>query len=231
MSVPQQAGGRRNRSPLIAWVLLPVLIVALVAPLGFVGFNIYQEMLRPPPVATPIALPPATPIPIVTPFATITPPPGRPTPTPPQMGELLASAQRSYDTANYDQAEDLYRWALNIDPRSAEAMTGLGWTLYELERYAEAHDAFVQSRDIDPDQSAVYNGLGWIAYANSDDRQAYAHFYKSVTIEPANANAYYGLGLTSERMGKNREAREAYQAALEIDPNDQAVHERLERLE
>jgi serine/threonine-protein kinase len=172
---------------------------------------------------------------IAVPRITVTPPPqGRPTPTPPQPGELVAAAGRAYANGDYETARDLYVWELNIRPRNAEALTGLGWALYQLGEYARARDVFKQSLEIEHSQSDAHNGLAWTEYADRDLQAAYSHFYQAIEFAPGNANAHYGLGLIADERDDVRQARQFYEKALQLDPDSSSndkIRERLAQLE
>jgi eukaryotic-like serine/threonine-protein kinase len=131
----------------------------------------------------------------------------------------------------YENAIDAYAAAIELDPGSSFALSGMGWALENSGRSADAIAYFEQSLAMDADQDESYNGLGWSLYNLNRYREAIAAFEQALALDPDYVNAYYGLGNSYVELGEMTAARNAYAAALEIDPDADYVREALDELE
>ncbi len=127
----------------------------------------------------------------------------------------------------YENAADAYAAALEIDPRSSFALSGMGWALENNGRSAEAVAYFEDSLRIDDSQDETFNGLGWSLYNLNRYREAITAFEQAIELDPNYVNAYYGLGNSYLELGESVDARRAYSAALEIDPDADYVRDAL----
>jgi len=67
-----------------------------------------------------------------------------------------------YYLKQYDEAEEVWREAIRINPDHAVAHTDLGSLLQELERYDEAEKECREAIKIDPDYAEAHGNLGII---------------------------------------------------------------------
>jgi eukaryotic-like serine/threonine-protein kinase len=123
---------------------------------------------------------------------------------------------------SYAAAEDSFRQAIELNERSADALTGLGWALRgravaedDPDYYEEAADALRQSLDIKPEQADAYFGLGWVSYGQEQYEAAEEAFRQAIELNPEDGGNHYWLGLTLQQLGRTDEARAAYQTAVE----------------
>src|SRR5258705_4122866 len=69
------------------------------------------------------------------------------------------------------QARLAFDGAARLDPKSAEARTGLGYVSLRQKRSEEAAEHFVRATRLDPKSAEAWKGLG-IARRNQEDRVA-----------------------------------------------------------
>jgi serine/threonine-protein kinase len=131
----------------------------------------------------------------------------------------------------YEHAADAYASALELDPTSSFALSGMGWALENNGQSAEAIEYFERSLAIDDSQDETYNGLGWSLYNVNRYRDAIEAFEQAIELDPDYINAYYGLGNSYFELGEMAAARNAYAAALEMDPDADYVRDALDELE
>ncbi len=151
--------------------------------------------------------------------------------------KLLEKAWDLTDMGEFEAAEKLFLEVLDLNPRSYDAKTGLGWNLYYWYE-AQSDQAFLEkavtmfedSLAIEERQDVAHSGLGWCLYTLDDNRNALEHFSRATELMPSDANAWYGLGLASADIGRTDAAKDAYEQALALDPENDAVQRAYERL-
>jgi serine/threonine-protein kinase len=123
---------------------------------------------------------------------------------------------------SYAAAEDSFRKAIELNERSADGLTGLGWALRgravaedDPDFYDQASEVLRQSLEIKPEQADAYFGLGWVSYGQGEYGEAERSFRQAVELNPEDGGNYYWLGLTLQQLGRIDEARAAYQTAVE----------------
>jgi serine/threonine-protein kinase len=122
----------------------------------------------------------------------------------------------------YDQAEQQFRKALELNNKYYDALTGLGWVLQDQadllsdhERFQEAVATLEQSIDIRDEQANAHSALGWSYYGLQQYDEAADAFERAIELNTQYADAFYGLGRAYEGQGKRDEARQAYQSAID----------------
>jgi tetratricopeptide (TPR) repeat protein len=102
-----------------------------------------------------------------------------------QLGASLAQAQRSSrSAAYYDHAETAYRRAHELDPRSAEAMTGLAWVYGGRHRFAWSIEWARRALAVDADHAPAHGLLGDAALELGDYDAAFAHYQTMMDLRP-----------------------------------------------
>ncbi|ETX09093.1 tetratricopeptide repeat protein [Candidatus Entotheonella palauensis] len=120
----------------------------------------------------------------------------------------------------YDEAEQAYRKAIEINPNFAYPWDNLGDLLqYHLGRYDEAEQAYRKAIEIDPNYVWPWNGLSNLLrdYLGHYDEAEQA-YRKAIEIDPNNARLWNSLGnLLQDHLGRYDIAELAYRTALELD--------------
>jgi tetratricopeptide (TPR) repeat protein len=116
----------------------------------------------------------------------------------PGSGEVLANrANLARDLGHPDEAIDLLREAIALDPLSAEFHLVLGYELYFRGRYEEALAALQKSQDLNPEISSLHLTRGKILFSDGH-RQEALNEMKKETGEWERLSgeilAYYALG-------------------------------------
>ena len=137
--------------------------------------------------------------------------------------------------SNYDEAEQQFRKALELNGKYYDALTGLGWVLQDQAdllkdnaRFQEAVETLQKSVRIKDDQSNAHSALGWSYYGLQQFDRAEQAFERAVELKDDYADAFYGLGRTLEEQGKPDQARKAYQSAA--DHGSSSAKDALEKL-
>ena len=121
----------------------------------------------------------------------------------------------------FDEAEQAYRKALEIDAGYAWAWAQLGALLHErLDRFVEAEDAYRKAVELEPDLALAWFLLGQLLHERLDRfDEAEDAYRKALELEPHLTLAWALLGqLLHERLDRFDEAEDAYRKALELEP-------------
>jgi len=114
-----------------------------------------------------------------------------------------AQLYRPSSKANYRQAQETFERATALDPRSADAQTGLAVALIH----------------------TIVNG--WSDSVERDESRAEGLLSEAFRRDPDSALAHYGLGVLRRMEGRLAEARTELQAALTLERNDNIAEMQL----
>ncbi len=142
-----------------------------------------------------------------------------------QLG-LLYSARHSR------LAIDYYNNALNLNPKSIEAMYALAFFYQENSEYNKAIEKYTMITQIDPMNKQAFYNLGYIhlVYLQVYD-VAIKYFTDAIKCDVNYAEAYYNRGYCYELLGNINFARADYQQALKIKTNYQRAVDGMNRLD
>ncbi|MFH0918673.1 MAG: tetratricopeptide repeat protein [Candidatus Omnitrophota bacterium] len=121
------------------------------------------------------------------------------------------------------QAEELFKKAIELNPRNDDAYTGLGWFYRGQGQLPKAEELFKKAIELNPKNDRAYTGLGWASLEQGKSSQAEEFFKKAVKINPRKEDAYTGLGQLYLDQSKFSQAEEVFKKAIEVNPkNDRA---------
>jgi tetratricopeptide (TPR) repeat protein len=142
-----------------------------------------------------------------------------------QLGAVLERQQR------HDEAEEVFRAALELDPESAPVLNYLGYM--NANRGVRLEDALAlieRALTIDPENGAYLDSLGWALFRLDRLEQAEQRLREAVAREGGNAVVLDHLGDILDRRGERREAVEYWRKALAgEDEEDELDREQVER--
>jgi tetratricopeptide (TPR) repeat protein len=131
---------------------------------------------------------------------------------------FLEATELEEDSGKWDQAEQAYRKALEIDPHLSAASTNLGNLLFRQERSKEAEELYRSAIQADPEQPQAYYNLGFLKLEQGRADLAIVFFQKALGLDPDFADARFNLGVALEREGRTPEARREFVRFLSMDP-------------
>jgi tetratricopeptide (TPR) repeat protein len=133
---------------------------------------------------------------------------------------------RCFEQGAWPQAEDLFRQALNVDPRNAQLHYSLGLALEKQGRLQEASGCFQQALLCRPDYPEAYQALGaCFQRAVAAPQPAAPAPAPPVSPKPAMTAAVYNdLGVPVLDEGRVEEALHYFMKALDLDPNFPPAH-------
>ncbi len=138
----------------------------------------------------------------------------------------IRRAQYRYDLKT---AQDLFKWAMEIDPRNTELYLRYGIFLYEAGRPLDSLKQFAKIFEIDPKHNDPYTlySYGTALAKSQRDAEAIACFEKCLASNPSFYQSYNEIGLIKMRQQKFDEAIANLEKTLEINPTVLEAHNNL----
>ena len=123
-----------------------------------------------------------------------------------------------------EDAEDLYRKALTLDPGSASANFNLGGSLARSGRFEEAEGHLRAALATQPNTETL-TGLGVVVWQQGRPEEAKGFLARAIETDPTNAAAYDHLGTLQVQQGQLDEALATYRRLAERRPSPAAHRE------
>lgn len=130
----------------------------------------------------------------------------------------VRASQYDEDPSTMDQAEALYRRALELDPWLAIAYTNLGNICFRRSDEVEAERLYRKALEIDRTQPEAQYNLGYVMLERGQAAEAIAYFHGAIASDPRFADAYFNLAMAYEQVGDPQQARPCWRKYLEIEP-------------
>src|SRR5262245_48470424 len=117
--------------------------------------------------------------------------------------ELLAEADRCYDSQDWNGAGLAYQQALAIAPDRAQSWYLLGNVREEQGRDDEAETCFERARTLDPSHAKAWNNLGGVRQRRGNVPGALDAFRSSIAADPDLAQPYLNLGRLHNELAEH----------------------------
>jgi len=128
---------------------------------------------------------------------------------------------------HFADAEQEYKSALEIDPASADAATGLANIYMTGRRFPEAAAALRKVIAAHPDDVGAHTQLGRVLAAEDKNEDAIAELETATKLAPADVSVQRDLADLYAAAGKNEQAVSAYRALIAAHPDDAELHHSL----
>lgn len=145
----------------------------------------------------------------------------------------LAGCRLDEDETTFDQAEQAYLRAIELDPGLANALTNLGNVRFRRGFVDEAEIYYRKAISIDETQPDAYYNLAYLHYERGETRSAVTFFERALAADPAFADAHFNLAMALEESDERRGARQHWQVYLQLQPYgpwSEEARRRLRRL-
>jgi predicted O-linked N-acetylglucosamine transferase (SPINDLY family) len=129
----------------------------------------------------------------------------------------IDEAIQHYQAGNIQQAEDICKKLLKVQPQNADALYLLGVIYCQYKKYDFAIASIEKSLQLNPQNPYAYFYLGNIFIENKQIDSAMASYQKATQVDPNCAPAYNNLGNAFSEKGVFDEAIRCYQRALHLD--------------
>ncbi|MBL8607945.1 MAG: tetratricopeptide repeat protein [Myxococcales bacterium] len=122
------------------------------------------------------------------------------------------------DPKTWEEAEALYRRAIELDPDLAIAYTNLGNILFRKGDERRAEELYRRALEIDDRQPEAHYNLGYVMLERGQPSRAIAYFQRALQTDPRFADAHFNLAMALEAMGERGRARTHWKRYLELEP-------------
>ncbi|AFG37240.1 tetratricopeptide repeat protein [Spirochaeta africana] len=121
-----------------------------------------------------------------------------------------------FDAGRYVESADAFARAIDLAPRSENALFNAGTALLNAGEYREAEELFSQLLEIADDPRGFLN-RGNARYAQQDLSRAAADYRQAIELNPSLPDAHYNYGNLLYDQQEWMEAEQAFTRAIEID--------------
>jgi predicted TPR repeat methyltransferase len=141
--------------------------------------------------------------------------------------QLLEQGLTHHEAGRLEQAREIYRRILRLEPNDADALHLFGVTEHQAGNYAAAIAYIQQAIDLDPHVPRYHNNLSAayqsLNFLDDADRCVSA----SLALKPDSADAHYNLGVISNARGDRAKAETCFRQALLLHPDFAQAHYNL----
>lgn len=131
-----------------------------------------------------------------------------------EMRELQRGLN-AYHAKDFSNAAVAFSDAIQINPRSLDALCGRGLSYICLESYEQAISDFDRALAIDPNCSSAFRGRGAAFLESGNDDEAIRDLSEAIRLEPNDFEAYYNRGVAYHFRGDQTEALTDLEACTE----------------
>ena len=122
-----------------------------------------------------------------------------------------------------DLIEGSLRAAIDLRPRSIEALTLLAGYYRDFMRFADVKDLCLRALAVDDNAPDALVGYGHCLLEEWRSKEALAVFDRAAAADPRSAGAESGRGFALQRLHRIAEAKAAFARAIELEPDDTAA--------
>lgn len=132
--------------------------------------------------------------------------------------KLSDDVQHASEAKNTKKARSILEKALEIDPKSPDALTGLGATYSRDKDFRKAAELFQKALDVKPDFYPAQVNLGGALLAMGEYDRALAENAKAVEMQPNDSVAQSQLGQSFFHLKRYDDAMQHLELARHLDP-------------
>jgi tetratricopeptide (TPR) repeat protein len=147
-----------------------------------------------------------------------------------KISKKFQTAFQYYQEGKLDDAADVCREILGIQPNHPEAVHLLAMLHYQFQEYTLASSYIEKALQLDPNDCYAYFLLGNIFQEQGNLEKAETLFQKTTELNPSFADAYYNLAIILEKTDQLEKALISYRKALALNPSLADVHNNLGNL-
>ncbi len=156
--------------------------------------------------------------------------PARKSPTgrkPTDLKAALRAAIQHHQAGRLQQAEQIYRRVLEVQPNNADALQLLGLMAHQVGRHETAIRLIGKAIQVNPSHAALHNNLGEAQRALGRFSDAIASYRRALAIKPDYAEAHNNLGIVLAEQGDLDDAVASYRRAQALKPDYAEAHNNL----
>lgn len=123
------------------------------------------------------------------------------------------------DPRSYDEAEALYKKAIELDPKLSIAYTNLGNIRFRRGDVQAAEDLYRRALEVDDRQPEAHYNLGYVMLERGHAARAVPYFQRAIQADPKFSDAHFNLAMALESMGESGRAKTHWRRYLELEPS------------
>lgn len=131
----------------------------------------------------------------------------------------LKASELDEDPATMNDAEGLYRRALELDPWLTIAYTNLGNIAFRRQNTEAAEALYRKALELDSRQPEAQYNLGYMMLERGQAEEAIPLFHGAIEVDPGFADAYFNLAMAYEHAGQPAQARPYWTSYIELEPS------------
>ncbi len=131
----------------------------------------------------------------------------------------------------YDQAIQLLKKALTLDPENSELFYTIGYAFQSKQNYHQAIKYYKRSVELDMSNELALYELAFCLEITNRLEEAIPFYQKFIDADPYAENAWYNLGTIYHQLGKPKEAMDAFEFAIAIEPEFSSAYFNLANIQ
>ncbi len=137
-----------------------------------------------------------------------------------KSGSPTRIADRSADAGDFETAAAFYQQAFDANPKSVEALVGLGRSYAGMGQYARAEQALMEAKARHPNDPAVLLELARTQIGAGKAEAALANLDIAAKKRPRDLQILTARGIALDRLSRHAEAQQVYRNGLSLDPTN-----------
>ena len=146
--------------------------------------------------------------------------------------DYIRSGNKLYNDSLFIKAEVDYRKALEINPKSTDAMFNLANTLLMQQKANEAMEQFESVAKIEKDKSKlaeIYHNMGVILHVNKQYPQCIEAYKESLRNNPKDDETRYNLALAQKMLKDQQQQQQEQQQNQQQDQQEQQQEDKQQQ--
>jgi len=131
----------------------------------------------------------------------------------------LKASQLDEDPLTMDDAERLYRQAVQLDPWLGIAYTNLGNIRFRRHDTEGAEQLYRKALEIDGRQPEAQYNLGYVMLERGQPQLSIPLFLGAIEADPKFSDAYFNLAMAYEQIGETQKARPFWKSYIGLEPS------------
>ncbi|MGD2131586.1 MAG: tetratricopeptide repeat protein [Maricaulaceae bacterium] len=132
----------------------------------------------------------------------------------------------------WDEAEEYFQRALEIEPDQAQVLNYLGYSWVDRgEHLEEAFELIRRAVELEPNSGYIVDSLGWAHYRLGEFDEAVRHLERAVELDPQDPTLNDHLGDAYWRVGRRLEASYQWRRSLTLDPDEELAAALADKLD
>lgn len=133
-----------------------------------------------------------------------------------RVDDVAFYATRLDAAGKIEQAEEVYREALDLAPDNVVVLNNLAYVLSKLGKLDEAESMARKVNELVPGNPKLVDTLGWILHQNGKSGEAKELLVPATKVAPDSATLLYHTGVVLASLGEQREAKLMLERAINL---------------